>query len=125
MDASYNPTGMDWTSEWTQTDGPEVIWLDTDSQHDTAFIVPSLEGFDGDYLTFELFVSDDEGNESTSYVYVDLERGDIDAVSRMHQEVLGYEISETDWTYWNEKYEQGMSLEEIRKHFELFAEYGW
>lgn len=128
IDGSYSEQGKNWTTEWTQVDGPEVQWLATDSEHDRAFIVPSLEGYpDLTYLTFEQYVKDEDGNESTSYVYVDLARDSQpqSEVAQLYQEVMGYEIADEDLTYWQAKYDQGMSLDDIRKHFELFKELGW
>lgn len=62
-----NPEGGEVDVSWEQTDGPEVTWLNTDSQTGAAFIMPAYEDTDYEYLEFKVTV--DNGVE-TDYSYV-------------------------------------------------------
>lgn len=122
MDDSYNPLETDMTISWQQTYGPDVTWLTTDSETDVAFIMPSLEYEDSDYLTFE--VTADNGYSSDTYeVYVYWYRPFEGEVADAYREIMGREIDSTDYYYWDDKWYYGMPIEEIRKHFELMKEY--
>lgn len=60
---------------WTQTYGPEVTWLNTDSPFNAAFIVPNYDTLgDEMYLEFEVTVKAGD-QEDYSFVFVDLVMG--------------------------------------------------
>lgn len=125
FDDSYNPLDSDMTIYWTQIGGPDVTWLTTDSDRDVAFIMPSFDGWEYEsYLTFEV-TADNGYSQNTYTVYVDWQASyeEGNEVAAIFYEVMGYEIDESRLQYWQGEYDNGMSLEQIRRHFELYYEY--
>ena len=61
FDDSYNPMDSEMTVAWTQTYGPEVVWLKTTSSEDVAFIMPDLSESEFGYLAFEVTVDNGYG----------------------------------------------------------------
>lgn len=119
---SYNPLGTDMTATWTQTYGPEVTWLNTDSGGNAAFIMPDLQDSGYDYLLFELMV--DNGVSTSTYeVYVEAYVPLQSEVADAFREIMGREIDDFHHAYWEELWYQGMPIEQIRHHFELLKEH--
>lgn len=120
-DGSYNPLEGEMTVSWEQTYGPEVTWLKTTSLNDAAFIMPSLADAEADYLVFT--VTADNGVATNTYdVYVYWLRPYEGDVAETFREVMGREIDAFHYAYWDELHYQGMSIEQIRKHFELMKQ---
>ncbi len=122
FDDSYNPLSNEMTITWTQTSGPDVTWLNTTSDRDVAFIMPSLQGEGEDYLSFT--VTADNGYAQTSYdVYVYWLAPYEGDLAEVYSEVMGREIDDFTFNYWDQLHYDGMSIEQIRAHFELMKQY--
>lgn len=120
-DGSYNPLDGEMTVTWEQTYGPSVTWLNTTSKNDAAFIMPSLADAEADYIVFT--VTADNGVSTSTYdVYVYWLRPYEGEVAEAYREIFGREIDAFHYAYWDELHYQGMSIEQIRQHFELMRD---
>lgn len=117
-DDSYNPLDNDLTVTWSQYDGPEVTWIKTTCETCRAFIAPSLDGYDYDYITFELTV-DNGVSSDTNYVYVYINRPLQGVVADLFREVYDQEPDQLTVDYWESVLERDFTLEQIREHFVL------
>jgi len=123
--STTEPEGL--TVSWRQTYGPNVEWLKTDSSLQTAFLVP--ENADGESLIFEYTISrlgetktgkiDLTVFENPYSVFVAPE----DAITNLYQSLLGRNPDPDGYVYWKQKYDAGMSLNEIATIFMQSEEY--
>jgi hypothetical protein len=73
IDGNFTKDDLEIT--WTQLNGPDVTWLNTDSKYTSAFIVPEYDILGDDtYLEFEVHAKAGD-QEDWAYVYVDLVMG--------------------------------------------------
>jgi hypothetical protein len=114
---SYNSMDSNVTVSWTQVDGPEVNWVNTTCATCRAFIAPSVDGEEYDYLTFELTVDNGYETDST-YVYVYVNTAE-NAIAELYYEVMGMDADELTLEYWQALWDYGFTLEQLREQFVL------
>lgn len=119
------PEGLD--VSWRQTYGPNVQWLATSSNLESAFIVP--QGSEGESLIFEYTITR-LGQTKTGRVDLQVFDNPLstfvapdDAITHLYHSLLARDPDPDGYVYWKQQYDSGMSLDEIAQTFMQSDEY--